>query len=648
MNLPNCEQCQSQFDEENHCPRFFKLCGHTFCQNCIQALIDRAKAEMKTQIKCYNCKGLYTPDELEIASFPRNHGILDSIQLWQEEVMCDHVGKVPVDMICLDPHCINTHKFCGICYYTVHSKCRKRFVIREKEWSEKVEMAIFESESDEFYKTATALVQKSKAPTRIKEILLVLINRLNDYIKTKTSKPILPKFDIFFDLRQNYIVDLEHPSGKVVIQSKHNHLLNEFRSSFVENLERSQKEQITDFDILASMKALAVYDNNSSDLRKFVDFLVKCSKLLKSVNFKFNRKILSAEDLIGESLAELKRAIEETKLREKMSDRIKAFKAINTKFMADLDFMNESLNQATEAKESIVKPKITLLKNAVYRFEGAIMLRRSEINAILASLDEDSFPQAQMLLDEPFCWFLDWKDYTAAKFMISEISLESPEAMQMLDGVLQDYPSLRLNKESKRLLKRVLNGDVESSKMEKIIADFGFYEGSKDLGYIGVATVFESINPVFGQRFQNEFDPVMQFPLEPLIDYFTAVGAIGVEGKEPLPAFKPFAKRKVYAICAEDFLSIETAHHSSESKLKGAIQELQFRQLRQSEIAKDKELSLDKLLELCEFTRLADKAFGGSLVDESKQNSNEEEEEEEGEEGEQNELPEEEPDIIMD
>ena len=42
-----CTLCSFQFDEEQRLPLMIPQCGHSFCSNCLQGLLDKSDSDQK-------------------------------------------------------------------------------------------------------------------------------------------------------------------------------------------------------------------------------------------------------------------------------------------------------------------------------------------------------------------------------------------------------------------------------------------------------------------------------------------------------------------------------------------------------------------------------------------------------------------------
>ena len=64
-----CPNCQNDFNTDNHLPRIFIFCGHTFCHSCIEQQL--AKSEDNKSIACPECQTVNVAAD-GINSFPKN------------------------------------------------------------------------------------------------------------------------------------------------------------------------------------------------------------------------------------------------------------------------------------------------------------------------------------------------------------------------------------------------------------------------------------------------------------------------------------------------------------------------------------------------------------------------------------------------
>ena len=78
-----CGNCKEGYDPERHVPRILISCGHTFCQICIEEVLEREKHRNPqntgtvTIIDCFEC-GLpcQVNNEMGINALPKNQVLI--------------------------------------------------------------------------------------------------------------------------------------------------------------------------------------------------------------------------------------------------------------------------------------------------------------------------------------------------------------------------------------------------------------------------------------------------------------------------------------------------------------------------------------------------------------------------------------------
>jgi len=49
--MQSCANCEAEFDPVKHIPRILVSCGHTFCQVCIQMVINEEKEAQQERVQ---------------------------------------------------------------------------------------------------------------------------------------------------------------------------------------------------------------------------------------------------------------------------------------------------------------------------------------------------------------------------------------------------------------------------------------------------------------------------------------------------------------------------------------------------------------------------------------------------------------------
>lgn len=136
-----CDECGELFNDSNKAPRIYSKCGHNICQSC---LFDHFRTSLLIglpTIKCKICSETHPIQLLkwnQINGFPKNFLGIEIIRNAHRKRKCPHPDEKK-NLLCFETNCIQKEAFCVLCYNDIHFLCNKGYIMKIKEFQNKME-----------------------------------------------------------------------------------------------------------------------------------------------------------------------------------------------------------------------------------------------------------------------------------------------------------------------------------------------------------------------------------------------------------------------------------------------------------------------------------------------------------------------------
>lgn len=401
MAIPKCDACNNSFNEFENCPRLIKTCAHCICQNCLTDLLKTSENEQKLEIKCPLCKKADVLINYTMTNFPKHFTILDSIQRIQEETFCFHEDLSPQDFICFDQTCINFHKFCGLCYFTVHSKCNSNSIIKTKDFSEKTIIWGLKRSLPDF-KDSLKADFFNKFNSEVQKIYFeFVLKNITSFLDFELSKLKVPNLEDFIENRQKFISEVDEKQGLINIRPRKIEHLEGLISDISHLIENHRDfSTITDFDILFAQKHVFGYEMKSKEMEFLFKLFNKHSDYLRSLKFDFSKTITEADELFDKEYKMILEKFKNEKCVQSIESEINSSLALINKFKEDISIIEQSIE--------LRRNKISRLKDEVTNFfshqristEFLYIFKKNDIEEIISKFDYGLKKNAQDLTSQ--------------------------------------------------------------------------------------------------------------------------------------------------------------------------------------------------------------------------------------------------------
>lgn len=609
MKIPCCDVCSTAFNEATNSPRILKICGHTICEQCIQTLITRAETAQITLIECPLCKLKFSLQKYSITEFPKNFAILESIMVVNEENPCHHGNATPQEFICLESHCVNNGKFCGLCYYTVHAKCNRKLVLKIKDYESKVKIEPFLMQPAQFLEESLERIAAWSSDSE-KDAAGKLVQALFTFLTNKCTNPPIPELSELIDHRKRYYIHLEPESETILLQPRQRQLVNDFELEFRKLMADGSARNVTQYDLLRSLKYLYLLLDESQEAKTLCELLTEHEDVMQNANFEFVQSTLEKSQFLTQSFEDFKSQFEACGEYASIAHKSASKSALLKKVENDLAFVTREINSLNSNLQKAKTDRRKKHRDGIIELQEIVFFKLSEIRQILELFGWELRAEAEQLLDGYKKWSVSAKEAELIRNTLKDEDLAKLLETHEEKYLVSKECSLHFTEEDKqKFISAAEDSNDFATKIAELVPLYSRFGGNRSLGWKGALNILAAKNP----KIESEIDPIFTYERSSLGEFFSRTGLLSkhAENKVVYTAF--YNQKKLSEFASENFTEYLSLVANQSELLENTSKELKRVEALSDSLKNDQEELQYQIQDSLEVEMLLSKVFKNKL-----------------------------------
>lgn len=605
MKIPCCDICNIAFNEDAHCPRIIKACGHTVCQSCLQLVIARAESAQITLVQCTLCKLEFSLQKYAINEFPKNFAILESIMVVNEESPCHHSSVAPQEFICLESRCVNNNKFCGLCYYTVHAKCDKKLVFKIRDYESKVKIEPFLIQPEEFTQESLKTIELWSAGEG-KVAAGKLTETLGVFLTKTCVNPSIPELNELIDQRKRYYIHFDSETQAIFLQPKQRQLVNDFELEFRNLINAGKEKEVTEYDLLCSLRSLYLLYDQSQEAKSLCELLIGHAEIMKKANFKFEENTLQKSDFLTHCFGDFKGQFERTGVLDSMRKTSQVTEALLKKIENDIEHAKREISTLNQKFQTAREDRRKKYRDSIIEVKGKVFFKWSEIRRILDLFGSDLRIEAEALLDNCVNWKVNATEAKLIQDELKDVDLTKILAEHPDKHLISKECSLGFVEEDKNKFTTASEDQTAyETKISEIVPLHMQCIGNKSFGWKNTLKLLKTTNP----DIETKIDPLFSYERSAVAEFFTRTGLLSKHADDKTVHTAFSTDKKQFEFPGDKFTEFLSLVAKQSESLKAAAKDLEFKKVLLEDLQKEQKDLQTRVQSSLEIEMLFSKVF---------------------------------------